>query len=108
MATIHSWLTEFIQIRSAINLVLQLVRNSAQPLEKEAKQGFYQEMLDPQNNLRMIRIILKLNCEAFPEISVGRHFLSVRFFNPTIETRPCQYKENLNFWIAYCNSGTNA
>lgn len=101
---IMDWLGEFIQIRTAFALVLDLVRKNAKTEEKTAVHGFHQELLDPQSNLRMIRIAIARQVPAYPEISIGRHFLSVRFFAPDIEKRPSQYTENLTFWIAYCNS----
>lgn len=102
--TIKDWLNDFAQIRKATTLVLELVRNNARMDEKVAVHGFYQELLDPQSNLRMIRIGINHEIPAYPEISIGRHFLSVRFFFPDIIKRPTQYSENLSFWIAYCNS----
>lgn len=102
-ATIVDWLSDFAQIRSAATLVLDIVRKNAKIEEKTAIHGFHQELLDPQSNLRMIRIGINHDLATFPEFSVGRHFLSIRFFSPDIEQRPVQYGENLNFWLAYCN-----
>lgn len=102
--TINDWLNEFSQIRTAIELVLDLVRNNAKTEKKTAVHGFHQELLDPQSNLRMMRIEIARAIPAYPEISVGRHFLSVRFFSPDIQKRPLQYTENLDFILGYCNS----
>src|SRR5262249_2835695 len=55
-AEVEDWLGEFKQIRTAIALVLYLVRKNAKIEEKTALHGFHQELLDPQSNLRMIRI----------------------------------------------------
>jgi cell division protein ZapD len=101
---ITTWLTDFAQIRTAASLVLDLVRHNARTEEKTAVHGFHQELLDPQSNLRMIRIGLPYDIPTYPEISIGRHFFSVRFFIPEIEKRPIQYTENLSFWVAYCNA----
>lgn len=103
-AVITDWLNEFTEIKTAVTLVLDLVRKHAKIQEKMAVHGFHQELLDPQSNMRMIRIGITHDIHAYPEISVGRHFLSVRFFHPNIEKRPPQFTENLPFWIAYCNS----
>lgn len=102
-ATILDWLSDFTQIRTAASLVLDLMRKNAKSEQKTAVHGFYQELLDPQSNMRLIRIGLAPDITAYPEISVGRHFLSVRFYDPIIEKRPGQYTENLSFWISYCN-----
>ena len=100
--TIMEWLSDFKQIQTIVTLVLELVRNSARVEEKMAVHGFHQELLDPQLNLRMIRIGIKQEFPAYPEISIGRHFFSVRFYSPHIATRPTQYAENMPFWVTYC------
>jgi len=104
LLTINNWLADFAQTRAAVDLLLNLVRNNAKAVQKTAVHGFYQELLDPQSNLRMIRIEIPKNVPAYPETSVGRHFLSVRFFVPDIQKRPTQYSENLDFQLGYCNS----
>ncbi len=101
--TVRDWLSEFTQIRAAVALLLDLVRQNGKKEQKTAVHGFHQELLDPQSNLRMIRIVMAADIATYPEISVGRHFLSVRFFFPNIEKRTTQYTDNLLFWIIYCN-----
>jgi cell division protein ZapD len=102
-ATIADWLSDFAQIRAAVELVLDLVRKNSKIEEKTAIHGFHQELLDPQSNLRMIRIGILADIPAYPEISVGRHFLGIRFFIPDIQKRPTQYTENLSFALIYCH-----
>jgi cell division protein ZapD len=101
--TIISWLTEFNSIRTAATVILRLVREGTKVEEKTAESGFYQELLDPQLNLKLIRVTIKPEIAAYPEISVGRHFLGVRFYSPHIKERPTQYSDNLSFWLAYGN-----
>lgn len=103
-ATLKSWLDEFTNIRNAVTLILQLVRESSKVQQKTAEHGFYQELLDPQTNLRLVRVAIPSMVPAHPEISIGRHFLSVRFFSPTIRERPSQYLQHLQFWISHCTS----
>ncbi|OGT63400.1 MAG: hypothetical protein A3E85_02515 [Gammaproteobacteria bacterium RIFCSPHIGHO2_12_FULL_45_12] len=103
-ATLRDWLSDFEQIRAATALILDLVRQHTKIEEKTAIHGFHQELLDPQSNLRMICISLEKHLATWPEISVGRHFLSVRFFTPCIEKRPSQFVDNLIFSIAYCHA----
>lgn len=102
-ATITDWLSDFAQIRTAVMLVLDIVRKNAKTEKKIAVHGFHQELLDPQSNLRMIRIGIDPHVHAFPEISVGRHFLSVRFYSPDILKRPNQFIDNISFHIDYCS-----
>lgn len=103
-ATLKSWITEFNNIRKAASLILQLVREGAKQQQKTAEHGFYQELLDPQTNLRLIRVAIPKDIHAYPEISIGRHYLSVRFFIPSVAERPTQYLQHLPFWIYHCSS----
>ena len=100
-STIQSWLTEFQNIRTTVALILQLIREGTKAQERTADQGFYQELLDPHLNLRLIRVVIPTTAATYPEISVGRHFLSVRFYTPSIQERPTQYADNINFQLAY-------
>jgi cell division protein ZapD len=102
--TLKTWLAEFNQIRKATMLILQLVREGAKSQQKTAEHGFYQELLDPQINLRLIRVAIPSDIAAYPEISIGRHYLSVRFFTPNIQDRPTQFLHHLQFRIYHCNA----
>ena len=102
--TIKTWLTEFDNVKNASRLILQLVREGSKTQQKTAEHGFYQELLDPQINLRLVRVSIPTSITAYPEISIGRHFLSVRFFSPSIKDRPSQYLHHLQFWITHCTS----
>jgi cell division protein ZapD len=100
--TTHAWLSEFDAIRSASSILLRLVREAGKMQSKSAEKGFYQELLDPQINLRLLRVAIPHRSAVYPEISVGRHFLNIRFLAPTLDKRPVQCTENLPFWLSYC------
>ncbi|HSW71643.1 MAG TPA: cell division protein ZapD [Gammaproteobacteria bacterium] len=104
LETVKTWLNEFQQLRTAIHLLLRLVRESTPFQTKSATHGFYQELLDPQQNIRIIRVSISPSLDAYPEVSVGRHFVSIRFFVPQINIRPAPYQQNLSFGLAYCNA----
>ncbi len=104
LATLKIWLNEFSQIRTAIGLVLRLLREGIQFQEKKAEHGFYQELLDPQLNLKLIRVAVPRAFAAYPEISVGRHFMSIRFSHPISLKDLLNTPDNLHFWLAHCNS----
>lgn len=103
-AMIKSWLAEFNNVRAATEIILRLIRESTKVQPKTAEKGFYQELLDPQLNLRLIRVGVPNTIEAFPEISISRHFMGIRFFDPNIHERATQYKQDLPFWLSYCIS----
>lgn len=102
--TLNDWISDFDQIRTVITLLLDLVRKNTKIEYKTAIHGFHQELLDPQLNLRMICIGIKADIATYPEVSIGRHFLSVRFYVPDILKRPSQYPDNISFSITYCHA----
>jgi len=101
---IQHWLEEFSKIRLANDLLLKLIREGTKIQTKTAEKGFYQELLDPQINLRLIRVAIPNGTPAYPEISVGRHFLSVRFYTPNIHERPTQSTQDIAFWLSFCTA----
>jgi cell division protein ZapD len=99
---LQCWFATFKSIERAVTLLISLIRRSGQFTTVIATKGYYEQSLDPQINYQMIRIRTLGNAIAFPDVSVGRHRLSVHFFELNVEERPLQYKENFSFEIACC------
>lgn len=99
------WLSEFDQLRDVIELLLRLTRQSSLPLEKYADNGFYQQALDPNTSCEMVRVSIPISANLYPEISVGRHRLSVRFLEPNCHdigrSKQCDY--NIKFKLTCCS-----
>ncbi len=99
---IHAWLSTFDEVRAAIELLLSIIRHSSEPRNLIAEKGFYHEALDPKASIQLIRVELKTSAKIYPEISAGRHRMSVRFVIPNLEARPKQTPENTNFQLTLC------
>jgi len=99
---INQWIESFAEIKKLIDLVLQLTRKSAVFQTVEAKKGFYQLSLDTKISFQMIRIALP-SCNAiYPEVSVGKHRLSVHFYELNTLGRPAQAIGDIKFNLACC------
>lgn len=96
-----NWLATFKELQGIINLLLQLTRNSTLPKIRVAPGGFYQEALSPNIPYQMIRVGLKDN--IYPDISVGKHRLSIYFyyFNSSND-RPSQVTKDVEFELIFC------
>jgi cell division protein ZapD len=98
------WLKEFDQVRDVVNILLQLTRQSSLPIEKYADKGFYQQSLSPNATCEMVRVTLPINANLYPEISVGRHRLSIRLLEPNCHelarSKQCDY--NVKFKLTCC------
>lgn len=101
-AQVDAWLAELTEIRQATNLLLNIIRNSSKALDRIAKQGFYHETLDPQLPYQLIRVTLPKETSFYPEISAGRHRMTIRFIIPGVTEHPKQTNENVKFALTKC------
>ena len=100
---IHTWVKPYDHVREAILLSLEVMRLSANTQQVKAEQGFYDQTVDTNHPLQLLRIILSPGTEAYPEVSAGKHRFSIRFFNmPNTDERPIQVKENIDFSLSSC------
>ena len=98
------WLVELEQLEQIVNLVLQLIRQNGNLETFTATSGFYQQALDSSIQYELIRVLLPKAQLIYPEISVGRHRLSIRFLEMAIRTkeRDQQIKQDVIFKLACC------
>jgi len=96
------WIENFSELKDLITLLLQLTRESDCFKKAEAKNGFYQINLDPKVSYQMIRISMSTDDSIYPEVSVGRHRLSVHFFVLNSHGHPEQVEHDVQFEIACC------
>ncbi|GAB4392756.1 MAG: cell division protein ZapD [Gammaproteobacteria bacterium] len=100
---LQRWLTWLDDIKLVIDTYLRLTRDSALPRIKTANQGFFQTGLDSQSPGQLIRIGLPSDSAYFPQCSVGRHGLSVRFLQLDNELgRTKQTDASVEFELTYC------
>ncbi len=97
------WLEPLTAVRRAVALILRLVRAAADPAPLIAQAGFYQLLLDSAAPNQLVRVALRPDAGAFPEISGGRHRFSIRFLcQPDPARRPYQTDEDVGFQLACC------
>lgn len=101
--TAHSWAKHFADLREAVFLLLSLIRNSASSSQQLAREGFFQQSLDPNAPCELVRVTLPENVGIYPEISVGRHRMSVRFLLENLHDRPKQLQNDIVFDLSICS-----
>jgi cell division protein ZapD len=97
-----NWCEPFEPLQKIINLLLMLTRDSNELKPKVANSGFYQANLDPNISYQMIRIQVPLKYALHPEISVGRHRLTIHFFELNPNGKANQTKKDVEFFLACC------
>lgn len=99
------WLSPFALVNEGIELILDLVRESAIPMPQHAEGGFFQQALSPMQPAQMLRVVLPEDVSYFPEVSAGKQRFSIRFLELDLDSdegRTRQSSENIDFKLASC------
>ncbi len=97
------WIRSVRPLCDAVSEVLWLIRESAQPEEKQATNGMYQHDMQKDSNCRLLRVSLAEGSPLFPEISGSQHRFTVRFLEwSTVERRAVQTAHNVPFQLSVC------
>lgn len=101
---LKDWQTGINIINRAVKLALELIRNSSNPVVKTAKRGFYQQSIESDTACQLIRVKIPSESVYYPEISGGKHRVSIRFMEqPSMNQRPHQTTEDVDFELHCCN-----
>jgi len=100
---LQQWGTPFNDIRNAIDLILNLIRNSRRDTQEIAKAGFFQISLDHSQPYQLVKVSLDPSLRYFAEISGGKHRCTIRFMVPSNdEKRPLQSSDDVPFTLSCC------
>jgi cell division protein ZapD len=96
------WFAHLDPIRQAIELLLKMVRNSADPVTCCAEEGSYQQNLDSAAPYQMLRVSLPSDSPYYAEISGSRHRFNIRFLQSN-GGRPQLADQPVSFQITCCS-----
>ena len=99
---LEAWLGQLDNYRLSMELILNLLRESAINTPIVAEQGFYQQSLDTNLPFQLVRVVLPVDAPFYAEMSGGRHRFSVRFMQPVSGERPAPCTENIEFQLSCC------
>ena len=75
---LREWMAPFDPLNNAIEIIMKILRDSAQPTRQVALQGAYQQMASGRVT-QMLRVGLDESLPCFPEISANKYALNIRF-----------------------------
>ena len=97
------WSSPFEDIRIAIDLILNFIRNSNAPTSEVAQAGFFQFSLDRFQPYQLLNICVDKSITCFAEISGGKHRCTIRFMTPASEDkRSAQTTDDVPFLLTCC------
>jgi cell division protein ZapD len=98
------WVDPYSMAYDAIEIVLQLIRESRDSEETIAEDGFFQAGLNPNREYQLLRIKLSEDMNYYPEVSAGKQRFSVRFVRVNdLSERGTQERENVPFSLFLCS-----
>lgn len=102
IAQLTQWLAGLKTIQTAVNLSLRLIRQSSAPQSHVASAGFFQTGLDANLPSQLIRVGVPETVSAYPETSVGRHGVSIRFYHLNLTERALPVHKEVKFQMTIC------
>lgn len=102
IATLAHWLRLLETSLAAVMTLLKLTRQMSSPFAKVAQNGFFQMSLDPQAPCQLVRVTVAATLNVYPEISVSRHGICIRFFHLNLNGRATQVQQDIPFKLTTC------
>ncbi len=97
------WTKPFNDISSAINLILNFIRQSSIPTQELAEAGFFQLSLDKSQPFQLLRVSIEHSFPCFAEISGGKHRFTIRLMGSSSDNnRPRQISDDIPFQLTRC------
>lgn len=99
---LKKWLNNLSPLQKGIDLLLQIIRNSGIFEEKSAESGFYQRTFEANIHCHLVQTRLPKTETCFPEVSGGKHRLTIRFLELPSTGRPKQTDQTVQFDVCFC------
>ena len=103
-AQLQAWRNTLSTLHAAISTLIKLTRQSAKPSTLSLQDSFYQQSLDTNIDWQLVRITLDFDSQLYPEVSVGRHRLNIRFHTLNPHGRPATPQLPLACVLTLCSS----
>jgi cell division protein ZapD len=99
----EQWRQPFAALRTAIDIILNSIRNSTVPSDEVAQAGFFQLALESTHSYQLLRVGIDRAIPCYAEISGGKHRFSIRFMIPNAKTgRSAQSPGDIPFKLSCC------
>ena len=97
-----SWAQPLMVFKDAASVILLILRNQCHVESIKAKEGKYQQTIDPLKTFDLIRLELEKTLNIYPEISANKYTVNVFFNQLNEELKKEPIKSNLEFKYSIC------
>ena len=102
-ADLSGWIASMAPTAQAVQLLLQLVRESGTPHKVASQGGQFQQSLPPGRAYSLVRLRMAPDCPLVPEISGHRLMVSVRLMSPEADGRLRPASQDAAFELTLCH-----
>ena len=94
------WLAPLLPLKTAVDVMLRLLRDSGHNSRHTASQGLFQLMLGGRS-AHLLRLSLDVACA--PEVSANKYAVNIRFLIPDRAQKPRPCDSDIDFGLTFCN-----
>ncbi|TCJ16333.1 cell division protein ZapD [Parasulfuritortus cantonensis] len=102
VADLERWLAPLQPIRSGVELILELLRESGNQGHYSAVNGTFQLMLGGRV-VQMLRVGLDERWPCVPEVSANKYAVNLRFVTVEKNQKPKTYEQDVTFELVFCS-----
>lgn len=103
---LRTWFEHCLQLPAVIEQLLMAVRLNYTEQQITCKQGFYTQQLSLGQQYQLLRLQLAQSVSVYPEVSVGKHRISMRLVTADMTTsgKAAQFDQQLDFHMMLCSA----
>jgi len=99
-ADLMGWLRPLLPLKTAVDVVLRILRDSGHVSQHTAVQGMFQLMLGGRT-AHLLRVALDASCA--PEVSANKYALNIRLLSPDTVQKPRPCEQDVVFELTFCS-----
>lgn len=106
LSDLMTWREEYVALENLVTMILKITRESAKMQAIICENGFHHQTLDPNLPCEIVRVGIPAKYVIYPEISAGKHRLSIRLLHPDFQDtgRAVQTTETVSIELYCCRS----
>lgn len=101
-ASLLGWLAPLLPIRTGIEIVMRLLRDSGKVLHFTAHQGTFQQMQGGRV-AQMLSVSLSSELACIPEVSANKYAINIRFIDANYAAKSTLFEHDVPFELTFCS-----
>lgn len=97
-----AYLEQLQPVRQTVDLLLNIARASDKFHQHQSEKGFFHQSLDAAKQWQLLRVGIDKEKAVLPEISAGKHRMSIHFVTASLDDPSRQVTGDLDFYLSFC------